>query len=213
MSKKEKINLDSKICLSCAECCKRYRITLLPIETKIIARALKKTTEEFIEEDCELLLKCYAKSTLGKLSIAAEKLPSEVSEFAKKINEFESTGFLVLPILALKKEKAENACNYLGKENKCEIYENRPFVCRIFPRIALEDFEGTYDFCGIAGRNVTLKDKQDSKEYYIKLQKYFDKVQKSGFGFFEVLPKKTIIFVNEKECMEIDTRKILNIFD
>ncbi|RLG70619.1 MAG: hypothetical protein DRO04_01560 [Candidatus Iainarchaeum archaeon] len=43
-----------KECFSCAECCKRYRITILPEEAEKISTFLNIPKEKFLERFCEI---------------------------------------------------------------------------------------------------------------------------------------------------------------
>lgn len=63
-------------------------------------------------------------------------------------------------------------CNYIGEDNLCKIYENRPEVCKNFPS---SPFEGLPDGCGYEGwifqqREVVKQQIRKQKELLLSLE-------------------------------------------
>ncbi|MBI5884680.1 YkgJ family cysteine cluster protein, partial [archaeon] len=138
-------------CLRCLECCKRYWISLLPLEARAIAKHLKLSEKAFLKNYCVLLLQAFPfdKST-GTFVHSLNDFPSGIQ--AKLKQKTSASYFLVMPLIALKKEK--NSCILL-KDAKCIAYSSRPRQCRLFPLISLHDDKiasANYSFClGLKG--------------------------------------------------------------
>ncbi len=195
---------ESEICLSCGECCKRYWITTLPEESKKISKKLKKKTAEFLKEDCVLLVKLYPKSVKGVLTFPTAFFPKRVVEELKKEIPELPQSFFVIPQVVLRREGTEQkACAFLLSDNKCDIYSARPEPCKLFPFIAVEGLRENYPFCGLF--KSTYKDLlKQSRNYFKKVKKYFDLVDKKGFSSVWKDPPKTgYLYLNETKLCEI----------
>ena len=214
---------ESKICLSCGECCKRYWITVLPEEAKKVVRLKGMQLREFLENDCILNVKLYRKTTPGVLTYPTAFFPKRIYELLKKELGLVPQSFFVVPQVVLKREEKivfnflnkkskkemRSACVFLKPENVCGIYEARPEPCKLFPFIAMPDFREQYPFC-----LLYLKSSKDysieSRIYYKKVQHYFKKVHESGFlGLWRHPPLTGLIFLGEKQIGKITLRELM----
>jgi len=199
----------SDICLSCAECCKRYWITVLPEESKKISKKLKKKESAFLEENCVLLVKVYPKSVKGVLTFPTTFFPKRIVEEIKKELAELPQSFFVVPQVVLKREGTEQkACNFLQEDNKCFVYSVRPEPCKLFPFIAVEGLRENYPFCGLF--KATYKDlSKESEKYFKKVKKYFAEIDKKGFTKkWKNPPKKGLLFLNETKIGEITLEEL-----
>lgn len=186
---------ESIICLSCGECCKRYSITILPNEVEKIAKILKISKKRFLEEHCELFVKVFPKSTPGLLTYPTTFFPKRVGEMLSTDLSYLPPSFFVLPQIALK--RSEGICRYLDKKNRCEIYSQRPFPCKIFPFMFVPGYEEQYPFCELF-KKETKDYSTISKKYSKELKKYFKEVDKKGFEkVWKFPPKQGKFFLNE----------------
>ena len=195
---------ESDICLSCGECCKRYWITVLPQEAKVLAKSLRMGEKEFLEEKCVLFVKLFPKSTPGLLTIPTAFFPKRIYELLEKEMVEVPQSFFVVPQIVLKRERGE--CVLLGAGNKCSAYKTRPEPCRLFPFIAVAGLREQYPFCPLFHK--TFKDSsKESRAYYKKVQKYFKSVHAKGFfgakGVWKHAPQKGSLLLNEKALGEI----------
>ena len=164
---------ESKICLACGECCKRYSITILLSEVKKISKKLGISQKKFLEKHCELFVKIYPKSNPGLLTYPTAFFPKRIGEILSKDLNYLPPSFFVLPQISLKRKKG--ICRYLKKDNKCLIYKERPFPCKLFPFMVVPGYEESYPFCELFGKATEDKSKL-STEYRKKLMNYFKKI-------------------------------------
>jgi Fe-S-cluster containining protein len=197
---------ESDICLSCGECCKRYSITLLPEEATIIAKKLKLSKKKFLENYCELFVKVYPKTTPGILTFPTTFFPKKIGELLSRELTSVPGGFFVLPQIALKRK--EGVCRYLNKDNTCQIYNERPFPCELFPFMVVPGYEEQYPFCELFKKsNKTLPNK--SKQYSKKIKIYFKQMDEKGFTkVWKSTPKKGKFFLNELLLGEITIKQL-----
>ena len=208
LSKKE----ESDLCLSCAECCKRYSITVLPEESKKIAKLLEKKEKDFLENDCVVSAKLFPKSVQGVLTYPTTFFPKRVySMLERELGRNNVPGsFFVVPqvILMRELEGQRNICSFLGEENKCSIYSARPEPCRLFPFIAMPGIREQYPFCPVYQR--TYRDlSKESRAYYKKVKQYFRKVHSKGFSaLWESPPLQGPIFLSDKQIGTISLEEL-----
>ncbi len=185
---------NEKKCLECgAECCKRWHITLLPMEAQRIAKFNGQQLQEFIEKKCILLLQLFPQVNEAELSFSSTFLPRKAIDF------FGFTGqekLLFLPWIALK--RFGKKCIFLSN-GKCKIYSVKPKQCELFPFISLEagSLKKKYPYClllkGSEKATLDLKHKK-AVEYY------FHKIALNGFlSVWRFLPSKAIVSFNGKE--------------
>lgn len=219
LSRKE----ESDLCLECGECCKRYYITVLPIEAVKIAKELKISKKKFLEEYCELNVKIYPKSTQGVLTFPSTFFPKRVIDLINKKSFSVADSFFIVPQVVLKREEAvtqtffknkinrekRNACIFIDAKNMCKIYSARPTPCRLFPFIAMPDLREQYPFCGLYQR--TNKDLSiESKNYYSDVQSYFKEVdRKDLFGVWHTPPRSGKIFFSDSELGKITVEELI----
>ncbi|MEK6958999.1 MAG: YkgJ family cysteine cluster protein [archaeon] len=201
---------ESDICLSCGECCKRYWITILPSESKAIAKTLKISEKDFLEKHCIFQAKLFPKSTPGVLTYPSTFFPRRVYNMIRHEMPGVSESFFIVQQIVLKREEAggKKICNFLDSQNYCAIYKVRPKPCDLFPFIAMPDIRESYPFCGLFKK--TFKDtSKDSKKYYALIQAYFKQVDKKGLGgVWKNLPKKGLLFLGDKELGEISLEEL-----
>lgn len=200
---------ESEICLSCGECCKRYWITVLPEESKKISKTLKKKEKDFLGKDCFLLIKLYPKSVKGVLTFPTTFFPKRIVEEIKNEMIDVPQSFFIVPQVVLKREGTEKkACAFLSEDNKCKIYSSRPQPCKLFPFIAVEGLRESYPFCELF--KVTYRDlSKESRNYFKKVKKYFDSVDKKGFSkIWKNPPKKGYLYLNETKLCEIEVDEL-----
>ena len=198
LSKKE----ESDLCLACAECCKRYAITVLPDESKKISKLLGKKEKDFLENDCVISVKLFPKSVQGVLTYPTTFFPKQI--YAMLEHEFGRNNvppsFFIVPQVVLKRyrEGERDICGFLGEKNACEIYSTRPQPCRLFPFIAMPGLREQYPFCVVYQR--TYKDlSKESCAYYKKVKQYFRKVHLKGFAsLWKTPPLAGQIYLNDK---------------
>lgn len=216
---------ESAICLACGECCKRYWITVLPLEAGKISRFLRISKSEFLKKHCVLQVKLYPKSTPGVLTFPSAFLPKRVFELLKKEVAEIPSSFFVVPQVVLRREEKNTftffngkskkekrlACTFLHADNSCGIYESRPGPCRLFPFIAMPDFRENYPFCGLFKK--TFKDYSiESKIYYSKVQDYFKEIDEKGFASVWVSPPaQGLLFLGDKELGSISLEELLQL--
>lgn len=195
---------ESKICLDCGECCKRYWITVLPSEAKVIAKKTKKSLKSFLENDCVILVKIYPKSVKGILTFPTAFFPKNIVDSIRTHVGDLPQSFFVVPQVVLKRVGNEQrACTFLGEGNKCGIYKERPAPCKLFPFIAVEGIRENYPFCGLFKQ--TYKDlTKESQKYFKTVKKYFATVDKKGFStLWKTPPQKGYLYINETKVCEI----------
>ena len=186
---------ESDICLACGECCKRYSITVLPEEAKIIAKKLKISQKKFLEENCELFVKIYPKSTPGILTYSTAFFPKRIGESLSYNLTYLPPSFFVLPQIVLRREAG--ICRYLNKDNTCKIYKERPMPCHLFPFMVVPGYEENYPFCELF-RKTHKNYKIKSRSYEKKMKEYFKNVDEKGFSvFWKNPPKRGKLFLND----------------
>jgi Fe-S-cluster containining protein len=117
----------------------------------------------FIEEKSEWIPRI---TQMEILELAKENIPPAV--FSKTDKDDRQ--------LNLVKSKGINFCIFLSpKENKCEIYKNRPFDCRLYPFILEKKGKnislGIHLACTFAKENL---DKKELKEYVKYLKEFLN---------------------------------------
>ncbi len=198
---------ESKICLSCGECCKRYNITILPSEASVIAKKLKISKKKFLEEHCELFVKVFPKTTPGVLTCPTAFFPKEIGDLLYNEFNYVPAGFFVVPQISLKR-KENGHCRFLNSDNTCQVYDSRPTPCRLFPFMVLPGYEENYPFCELFHKTTKNYSKQ-SKKFQFELTSYFKKVdEKNMLGVWKNLPKKGKFFLNELFLGEISAKQI-----
>jgi len=124
-------------CERCGACCNRYWITILPEELKRGANMLKIPEKEFVEKYTSLFLQLFPASYKeNTLEIFNEFISKWVSEKIKDHLGYLPNHFLILPILALKRN--EDTCVFYDAEKGCLVHEAKPKQCDLFPFIALD---------------------------------------------------------------------------
>lgn len=88
---------------------------------------------------CKNYTVCLTAFDLARLGTCTKLLDSVRAVEASQLNKPNTQGFFLFEknqlkeyFVCLKREKLEN-CTFLGKQNECTIYENRPRVCRVYP--------------------------------------------------------------------------------
>jgi Fe-S-cluster containining protein len=197
---------ESDSCLACGECCKRYSITILPEEAQLIAKKLRISKKKFLETHCELFVKVYPKTTPGILTFPTTFFPKKIGEMLLSDLNIVPAGFFVLPQIALKRK--EGICRYLNKNNTCQIYNERPFPCELFPFMVVPGYEEQYPFCELFKKsNKTLPRK--SKQFSKKIKVYFKQIDEKGFvKVWRNVPKKGKFFLNELLLGEITSLQL-----
>ena len=208
LSKKE----ESGLCLACAECCKRYSITVLPEEAKKVSKLLGKKEKDFLENDCVISVKLFPKSVQGVLTYPTTFFPKRVySMLEHELGRGNVPGsFFVVPQVVLKRipEDGRNICSFLGGENKCEIYPARPEPCRLFPFIAMPGIREQYPFCPVYQRTYRELSKE-SRTYYKKVKQYFRKVHSKGFSALWKNPSHSgPIFLSDRQIGEVSLEEL-----
>jgi len=198
--------------LKCSECCKRYRIPLLPSEEKRIAKRLGLEEKEFIKKRCvaiAALYKCVEKK--DGLSLNSELLPKKAAAFAEQQLGFLPLRFLALPYLALKRKKS-GECVFL-KKGKCEIHGFAPEACSLFPAISLDSrpLKELYPFCAAMQQKGSEAKKGGlDKKQAAKTKAYFNAVEKKGFSAqWPALPNKFLILFEGKKELGISKKEFL----
>jgi len=204
---------ESDICLACGECCKRYWITVLPLEANKISKLLEKTRKAFLENDCVLNVKLFPKTTPGVLTYPTTFFPKRVYDLVKKELGVVPESFFIVPQVVLKREEKKTfkfknnksiiekrtACKFIRPENACDIYEARPTPCRLFPFIAMPGLREQYPFCELF-QNTFKEYSIESKIYYSKVQDYFKEVDEKGFAnFWRTPPTTGVLLIQDKE--------------
>ncbi len=203
---------ESRICLDCGECCKRYYITVLPEESKKISKKLKSSEKEFLEKNCELHVKIYPKSVKGILTYPSTFFPKHIYEQIRKEVGIVSDSYFIVPQVVLKRDIFEidgkKICTFLNENNTCKIYSVRPEPCRLFPFIAVEGIREQYPFCELYQK--TYKDlSKKSSSYFKKVKSYFKKVNDKGFlSVWKNPPKKGLMYLADKYICEINLNEL-----
>ena len=197
---------ESEICLECGECCRRYRIAVLPEEAMKIAKNLKVPKRKFLQEDCELFVKMYPKSTPGILTYPTAFFPKNVHKKLRKELGILPSGFFVVLQVVLKRDEGE--CTFLCDGNECDIYSARPEPCKLFPFIAVPGYRESYPFCPLFRKEQKDYAKK-SRAYFKKVKKYFMDVEKKGFEkHWKSPPKKGTLFLSETKIGKITLEEI-----
>jgi Fe-S-cluster containining protein len=197
---------ESVTCLSCGECCKRYWITVLPDEATKIAKQLKISRKKFLQDNTELFVKIYPKSTPGTLTYPNAFFPEKLIQKIFDSNPVNSESFFIVPQVVLKRN--DKACVFLKENNSCKIYKSRPEPCRLFPFIAVPGYRENYPFCSLYRQEQKDYSKK-SGTYFSKIQKYFKLVEKKGFEkLWKNPPKQGIVFLSEKKIGSITLEEI-----
>jgi Fe-S-cluster containining protein len=198
---------ESDICLACGECCKRYSITLLPDELTKISKKLKISKKKFLEENCELFVKVFPKSTSGVLTCPTAFFPKKVSDLLYNDFNYLPEGFFVVPQIALKR-KENGGCLFLDSKNSCKIYTARPSPCKLFPFLVVEGYNENYPFCELYKK--TYKDySKISKAFQKKITTYFKTVDKKGMKkVWGTLPQNGKFFLNELFLGNISSKNL-----
>lgn len=197
--------------LKCMECCKKYRITLLPEEAKAIAKMLRMRESDFLKKYCVLHLQLFpAQLSKDKLIIHGSALPKKTAKNIDSKLGYLPDFFLALPAIALKKGKT---CIFL-KKNLCKIHKAKPMQCKLFPFIALEenaDLKKMYPFCkSLKEKKISKKSFLKCKKHYKSLSNYFEKVKKEGFlKQWKALPEKGIVVLKGTEIGAISRKEFL----
>ncbi len=198
--------------LKCSECCKKYRIPLLPAEEKIIAKRLGLEEKEFIKKHCVAIAALY-KCTEKKdgLVIGSQLLPKKAVQFAEQELGHLPQRFLVLPYLALKRKKSRE-CVFLKKE-KCQIHGFAPKACALFPTISLDSrpLKELYPFCAaMQQKGFEAKKGGLDKKQAAKTKAYFNAIEKKGFmAQWPALPNKFLILFEGKKELAITKKEFL----
>ncbi len=197
---------ETNICLSCGECCKRYNITIFPEDVQKISKRMRISKKKFLEENCQLFVKVFPKSTSGILTFPTSSFPKSITNLLEREIDFLSKKFFVLPQIVLKRTNGK--CFFLEENNKCRIYSVRPDPCKLFPFIVVPGFEEQYPFCELF--KTTKKDySKQSRKYSKKVREYFDLIEKKGFEkVWKNPPKKGLFFLNESMLGEISIKEI-----
>ena len=204
---------ETKICLSCGECCKRYSITLLPKEVPKIAKKLRLSQKKFLEENCELFVKIFPKSTSGILTFPTAFFPKRIGEILSSDLSYLPPSFFILPQIALKRN--QGICRFLNKNNSCKIYKERPFPCKLFPFLVVPGYREQYPFCELF-RKTTKDYTSTSKIYSKKIKHYFKQIDSKGFKkIWKCPPKQGKLFLNDmlvggitlKQLIQMTTQK------
>lgn len=198
--------------LKCSECCKKYRIPLLPAEEKRIAQKLALGEKEFIKKHCvaiAALFKCEEKNS--GLAIGSQLLPKKAASFAEQELGHLPQRFLVLPYLALKRKKS-GECVFL-KKGKCLIHGFAPKACALFPAISLDSrpLKELYPFCAaMQQKGFEAKKGGLDKKQAAKTKSYFNAVEKKGFAKqWPALPTSFIILFEGKKELGISKKEFL----
>ncbi len=187
-------------CRNCAECCKRYYITLLPGEAAKQSEFLGIPLKEFVSRHTQLYVQFFPfPFSKKKLLIHRRMVPKKfISKIDAQLGEMHEH-FLVLPSIALKKN---GVCAFLeGK--KCLIHEVKPAQCGLFPFIFMEpgkDLLELYPFClGLKEGGKRENALQESRAHYLKIKDYFDSVREKGFtSLWKEIPDDGIAALDSK---------------
>jgi Fe-S-cluster containining protein len=186
---------ESKICLSCGECCKRYSITILPEDVPKISKKLKISQKKFLQDYCELFVKVYPKSIPGILTYLSSFFPKHIGNLLDLEFNYTPPSFFVLPQLTIKRK--EGYCPFLNKDNSCKIYSVRPYPCKAFPFMILPGYEESYPFCNLFSKTNKDYSKQ-TRAYSKRMKHYFYNVDKKGFEkLWKNPPKKGKFFLSD----------------
>lgn len=193
-------------CTQCNECCKRYWITLLPQELKKAAEFLNLSEEEFIEKHTQLYIQLYPLAYREHaLVYSSSFLPRKICEKIENHLNYLPESFLVMPMLALKRN--EKICTLLIERKGCKIHEVKPTQCTLFPFLSLEEkpnFRELYTYC--EGLKNSDKDSKEhySDEHYSAIKAYFKNVKEKGFAAqWKSLPEKGLVVFKGLEVCEI----------
>lgn len=207
------------ICEKCAECCKRYYITLLPSELSAISQHLGLSEEEFISRNCSIMLQifpCLTESLPN--AVPGEKL-SKFSKTVKKKAGYFPSYFLLLPAIALKKKPLKK-CVFLDRKNHCSIYPVRPKQCALFPFISLEerhlDLKALYPFCKLVHGNdvIPVKEFNEAQKHYDRVKRYFKGVEEKGFSsLWKSLPKECMVLYKNDYVGKMGKKDFLALLD
>lgn len=195
-------------CARCAECCKRYWITILPEEARAIAELLGISVKKFLENHCMLFLQAFPASPdfSNPLVKGISKCPSGLR---KKLEKKTSADyFLCLPGIALKRDGLE--CSMLSKGFECKIHSRRPGQCRLFPLISMNsnaDLKKAYSFCkGLEGFEKPLS--AESKRHYRKVKAYFEKLKLKKFkALWPAIPSGGILVLDREKVCNITAKQ------
>jgi Fe-S-cluster containining protein len=199
--------------LNCSECCKRYRIPLLPAsEAGAIAKRLGIEENVFIRRHCVAVAALYACSEKKDgLSLNSETLPKKAVLFAVQELGFLPQRFLVLPYLALKRKRG-GECVFL-KNGKCEIHGFAPRACALFPAISLDSrpLKEHYPFCAaMRQKGFETRSGGLDKKQLAKTKAYFGAIEKRGFlAQCPVLPKEFFLLLEGKKELPITKKEFL----
>jgi len=196
-------------CRRCGECCRRYWITLLPQDVDEEAAFLGISVREFVDNYTTLYLRIFPIQQQYRkhgLVVSSAMLPKRIAWKAEHILFALPPFFLVLPILALKREG--KACIFFG-ENKCLINDVKPEQCELFPAIAFadENFRALYPFCrGLKASQEGLENR--GGRHYERVRAYFEEVAEKGFSaLWPAIPKNGIAVMRGKKLCEISERE------
>ena len=118
-----------------AECCKKWRITILPSELEKAVSFTKTNRKRFIEDNCVLFAELIPLTEKKDgIVVFSGLLPKSISDKLEdemgEIPDF----FMALPYLAFEKNEA---CTFLSEKNLCGIYEARPKQGELFPALSV----------------------------------------------------------------------------
>lgn len=199
---------ETKICLSCGECCKRYNITLLPREVLVLAKKLKISKKNFLENNCELFVKVFPKTIPGILTCPTTFFPKKIGDLLYNEFNYVPAGFFIVPQITLKR-KENGCCEFLNDDNSCQVYKERPTPCKLFPFLVAPGYEENYPFCELFHKTYKNYSKE-SRKFQKEISSYFKDVDEKGFEkVWKYLPKKGKFFLNDSLLGEITDKQIL----
>lgn len=194
------------VCQKCGECCRRYKISVLPHEVEQQARFLNLDAPSFIAIYTELWLQIVPfSSTNHPLALHGSLIPKKVWDELKK-NGFDSEYAMLLPMLAFHKQEY---CVFFNPENfGCNIHSVKPAQCKLFPFTPTkegEEYAKMYDFCEL--NRISSPTKYTNGRIELQKEKmhaYFDAVAQKGLDtVWSALPVKGEIVYNGKAISQI----------